>query len=338
MKNLFDEILELDGTPGMSKHEQLVKGISNAIHEKIIGTGDALPTVNLLIKETGFARETIMKAYRELKDRGIVASKNRLGFYVARTDTGKQLNVALLMFSYDTFQAIFYQNFREELGDKAEVDVFFHHNNIEVFEKILAHVRGRYGMYVASPIPHPKTAALLQTLPMNKFLMVDRFEPLPVEFNHVTQEFEQSSYRVFSELSETIRHYGEMFFFYKPASIIPVEILRAFKKFLADFGVKGGVRHEYVPGSIERGKVYFTLDNTELWQMIKDCKAKNLTPGKDLGLLSKNDEPVKELVLDGITTYSTDFALMARKAARHVLNREPLRETIPTKLIRRNTL
>lgn len=338
MKNLIDEILELDGTPGMSKHEQLVMGISNAIRERIIEMGDLLPSVNQLIKETGFARETIMKAYRELKERGIVVSKKRLGFYVASTDLGKQFKVALLMFANDTFQTIFYQNFRNELGDKAEVEVFFHHNNIEVFEKILAHIRGRYAMYVVSPTPHPKTVKLLLTLPMNKFLMVDRYVPLPVEFNHITQEFEESSYRVFSELSPAIKQFDEMYFFHKPASIIPVEIMRAFKKFLIDFNIKGGVRHEYVPGSIERGKVYFTLDNAELWQMVKDCKAKNLQPGKDVGLLSKNDELVKEIVLDGITTYSSDFGLMARNAAQFVLNREPIQETVPMNLMRRNTL
>ena len=47
---------------------------------------------------------------------------------------------------------------------------------------------------------------------------------------------------------------------------------------------------------------------------------------------------VKEIIFDGITTYSTDFALMGKKAAHYVLTREKIQETLPTILIRRNSL
>jgi DNA-binding transcriptional regulator YhcF (GntR family) len=212
MRNLYEKIQELQAIPSYSKHEQLVRGIINAIDEKLFIPGDMLPSVNTLIKETGFARETIMKAYSELKNRGIIASRNRLGFYVTNKDTDQTLKVALLMFGYDTFQEIFYNNFREGLGDKIHVDVFFHHNNIDVFETILEHIRGQYGMYVVSPIPHPKTADLLKLIPLNKFLMFDRFEPIEGEYSHITQEFEKSSYEAFAEIALSIKKYNKMVF------------------------------------------------------------------------------------------------------------------------------
>ena len=83
--------------PSYSKHDQLVQGIINAIDEKIVVQGDALPSVNTMISEVGFARETIMKGYRELVSRGIVESKNRLGYFVANSNTNQELKVALLM-------------------------------------------------------------------------------------------------------------------------------------------------------------------------------------------------------------------------------------------------
>lgn len=338
MRDLFEKIHELQEIPSFSKNDQLVQGVINAIDEKLLSRGSPLPSVNKMIKEFGFARETIVKAYRELKERGIIEAHNRLGYYVANEDTGQKLKVALMMFAYDTFQEIFFNSFRKTLGDKVQLDVFFHHSNIEVFETILGHIKGRYGMYVISPIPHPKTAALLQQIPMNKFLMFDRFEPMEGDFNYVTQEFEDTSYRSFCEAAESIKRFGEFIFFYHPASIIPIEILRAFKKFLSDYNIKGEARAGYEPGSIEKGKVYFTLDNAELFSMIKDCKSKGFVIGKDVGLLSHNDEPVKEIVGDGITTYSTDFALMGKKAAHFVLTREKIQEMIPTVLIKRNSL
>jgi DNA-binding transcriptional regulator YhcF (GntR family) len=338
MKSIFEKIQELEDIPGYSKHEQFVHGIINAIDEKLLVRGDMLPSVNTMIQEVGFARETIMKAYRELKDRGIIEAKNRLGFFVANEDTEQTLKVVVVMFAFDTFQEVFYRNFREALGENIHLDVFFHHNNIEVFETMLNHIKGKYGMYVVAPIPHPKTNELLQSIPTSKLLMFDRYEPIAEDINHITQEFEASSYRIFTELVDRLRDFDEFLFYYQPHSFIPIEILKAFKKFLKDYNIKGGVRKGSEPISVEKGKVYFIIDNIDLYQILKDCKAKNLKLGVDVGILSHNDEPMKEIIADGITTYGSDFAQMGTKSAQFVLNREKIQETMPMVLIRRNSL
>lgn len=338
MKRIFERIQELGDVYSFSKHEQIVNGVINAIDEKILVKGDALPSVNMMNKELGFAKETIVKAYGEMKNRGIVEARNRLGFFVANTDTDQKLRVALMMYGYDTFQEQFYSQFRDGLGENVHFDVFFHHGNIEVFETILDHIRGKYGMYVIAPIPHPKTAPLLQTLPLHKLLMFDRYEPFEGDYSYIVQEFEQSSYHAFAELADAIRKFDEIIFFCPKVTLIPGEILSAFNRFLKDFSIKGSVLPAYKAGSIVKGKVYFTIDNSELYMMIKDCKARNLVLGQDVGLLSHNDEPVKELIGDGITTFSTDFALLGRKVAEHVLSREKIKMVLPSTLIRRNSL
>ena len=338
MRNVFEKIQELDQMPSYSKHDQLVQGIINAIDEKIVVQGDALPSVNTMISEVGFARETIMKGYRELVSRGIIESKNRLGYFVANDNTSQELKVALLIYAIDTFQEQFYRSFRNELGANIHLDVFFHHGNIEVFETMMSLIKGKYGMYVISPIPHPRTKELLNTIPRNKFIMFDRYEPLDGEFNYVTQEFEQSSYRAFSELADVIKKYDEIIFFHVPGSLDPIEIVRSYLKFVKDFKINGKIQPGYKAGSVKKGRVYYTNDSSELWQILKDCKMKNFQIGKDVGILSHNDEPVKEIIFGGITTYSTDFTLMGKKAARFVLDRKPIHEIIPTKLIRRYSI
>ncbi|MBS0031869.1 GntR family transcriptional regulator [Chitinophaga sp. 22321] len=338
MRDLYEQIHELEGIPGLSKHEQFVQGIINSINAKTLSRGDLLPSVNQLIGELGFARETIAKGYKELVARGIVESKNRKGFFVSSDDTGQQLKVALLLYAFDTFQEAFYKTFRAHLGDNIHIDVFFHHNNIEIFEAIIGNVKGRYGMYVVAPIPHPKTADILKVIPMDKFLMVDRFEPLAAPCSYVVQEFGDTSYTAFAALSDTIQTFKEMIFYYRPATDTPIEILKAFKKFVKDYKIKGVIKTAYVPGTVEKGKVYYTINNTELWAILKDCVEKKLVPGTDVGILSHNDDVIKEIICDGITTYSTDFGLMGGKAAAFVLNREKIQEIVPTVLIRRKSL
>ncbi|HEY4206566.1 MAG TPA: GntR family transcriptional regulator, partial [Puia sp.] len=309
---IFEKILELADQPSYSKHDRLVQGIINAIDEKIVGQDDMLPSVNTMIKELHFSRETIVKGFRELISRGIIESKNRLGYFVANGNTGQSLKVALLMYNLDTFEEQFYRNFRHELGKDVHLNIYFHHGNIEIFETILQQIKGRYGMYAVAPIPDPKTAALLEMIPRNKFLMFDRYEPLEGDFSHITQEFEQATYTALAGLAPVIGQYDEMIFYHSPDSLDPKEIVSAFKKFLKNFKIKGRILPEYKAGSIEKGKVYFTLDNFALWQMIKDCKAKGIRPGKDAGLLSYNDEPAKEII--GVTTVSTNFSEMGKRA------------------------
>jgi DNA-binding transcriptional regulator YhcF (GntR family) len=338
MNNVFKQIYEMEGVGGLSKHEQLVNGILNAIQNKALEQGDALPSVNNLINEFGFARETIAKAYKDLVKRGIVASKNRVGFFVSNSNVKQHLRVALVLFAFDAFQETFYKIFRSKLGKGVHIDVFFHHNNIDVLESTIHNIRGRYGMYVVAPIPHSRTASMLETLPMDSFLMIDRFEKMPGDYSYIVQEFQQSSYKAFAELGNTIKQYDGMIYYHRPAADTPIEILRAYKTFVKDFKIPSEIRAEYLPGTLEKGKVHFTINNTELWNMLKDCKLKKWKPGKDVGILSHNDEVVKELIFDGITTYSTDFKVMAEKAAEFVLKRKKIQEVIPTVLIRRKSL
>ena len=60
--------------------------------------------------------------------------------------------------------------------------------------------------------------------------------------------------------------------------------------------------------------------------------------GKDVGILSQNTSTVKEIICGGITTFSTDFILMAKKSAEYVISREKIQTLIPSVLTRRTSL
>ncbi|MFG4004011.1 GntR family transcriptional regulator [Flavobacterium aquidurense] len=338
MKQIIQQIKNLESINSFSKHEQLVQGIINAIDEKVVTKGDLLPSVNTFISELGFARETIAKAYKELVHRGIIESKNRLGYFVATNDVKQELKVALLIFAFDIFQETFYENFRKGLGKNIQLDIFFHHNNFDTFESIVQNIKGKYGMFVIAPIPSKKTPPVLKQLPTNRVLLVDRFIETDEDYNYVAQEFGDSSYNAFVQLKDKIKKYDEIIFFFKPSSAEPDEILNSFKRFMKDYDIKGVIKEEYVSGSLEKGKVYFTIHNLELWEMLKDSKVKGLKIGSDIGFISHNDDIVKEIIFDGVTTFSTDFSEMGKKAANFVLNRKKIQEIIPTILVDRNSL
>jgi len=337
-EKLFNEIKDLSIINAFSKHEQLVQGIINSLNHKHIAKGDILPSVNEMMRETGYAKETIGKAYKELISRGIVESKNRRGYFVATDDTEQHLKVCLLIYAFDTFQETFYQNFRDHLGENIQVDVYFHHNNFSVFESIINSNKGQYGLYVIAPIESNEAKVVLEQLPKEKLLIVDRYVALKGEYSYIVQEFENASYNAFLQLAPRIKEFSEFVFFFKPSSAEPNEVLISFKRFIKEFNINGVIKNHYEAGSIAPDKVYFTIHNLELWEMLKDTKVKGLKVGKDLGIISHNDDNVKEIIFDGITTFSIDFAEMGRLAAEFVLSLNPVKHVMENKLIRRNSL
>lgn len=340
MKEVIKQIKELESVKTLSKNERIVGGILNAINEGILKKDDTLPSVNTMINELGYARQTIAKAYKELVHTGVIESKNRVGYFVATIKSDQTLKVALVLYAFDIFQETLYENFRSGLGENVQLDIYFHHCNIYTFKSIIESIKGKYGMYVIAPIPHQKTEAILKKLPNNRLLLIDRYIETEEDYSYLAQEFKESSYNAFVELRDKIRKYDKLVFFFKSFSAEPQEILESFKKFIKDYQIDGVIEESYKPGSLEKGKAYFTIHNLELWAMLKDSKEKGLRIGEDVGFISHNDDIVKEIIFNGVTTFSTDFAAMGKEAAEFVIGNknQKVKKIFPTVLINRNSI
>lgn len=338
MMSLVDKIKSLSSINSLSKHEQLVHGIIEAIDLGILVVDDQLPSINQMVSELGFARKTIVKAYEELKHRGLVESKKLKGYFIISQETKVTLKIALLLFSFQRFQEEFYNSFRKELGKRFQIDVFFHHNNRTIFETIFNNIRGKYGMYVVAPIPDPSIRPLLTSIDPQKLLIIDRFLEMPDEYSYISQEFEEATYTKLVELLPSIRKYKKFVFFFANDKDYPPGILSAFQRFVSDNDIVSKVEKDYKPGSVKRGNLYFFISDTNLWEMLRDCRNNEYAIGEEVGILSHNDHVVKEIVFGGITTISSDFKEMARKAADHIKNQDMTKEIMPLNLIKRNSL
>jgi len=336
--SLINKINDLKKVNSLSKHEQLVHGIIDAINAGILVTGDQLPSINKMVSELGFARKTIVKAYEELKERGLVESKKLKGYFIISQETKVTLKIALLLFSLHRFQEEFYETFRKELGERYQIDVFFHHHNVAIFETILSNIKGKYGMYVVAPIPNPSIVPLLKTIEPNKLLIIDRYLYLGKEYSFISQEFEQTTYNKLVELLPVIKNYKKYVLFFKTDLDYPIGILNAYNKFLADYKIEGSIEDKYEQGSVKKGVLYSFISDTYLWEVLRDCKNNEHVVGKDVGILSHNEHVVKEIVFGGITTLSTDFRDMAKRAAIHVKEERKTQFTMIPNLIKRNSL
>jgi DNA-binding transcriptional regulator YhcF (GntR family) len=327
------------GEPSQTKHELLVAGIIEAITTKHLRQGQSLPSVNDFMRELSLSRMTILKALNELKDRGIVESKNRVGYFVRNEDVDQQLKVMLVLTAFSSYHEAMYNSFIDELkGTHIGVDLFFHHGNTRVLKSILNEHKGQYGLCVVTPIPDPEVIGILDTIPEHKLLQIVRPVCSKKEISYISQDFYEEVINALDTLKKEICRYDEFVMVFPERSFHSPDIVKAFTFFCARLGIRHSVREQISEGELKKGQAYFVIEDSHLIGLIKTAENLGFRLGKDLGILSYNDTPMKEIIRQGITVISTDFQLMGRKAADFALNRRPVQEVIETKIILRKSL
>ena len=75
-------------------------------------------------------------------------------------------------------------------------------------------------------------------------------------------------------------------------------------------------------------------DRVTLLEKIKNTK---LNVGKDVGIISYNETPRKQFILDGVTTISADFKKLGAMAIEMILNDKRNHMPVPFKLTLRRS-
>lgn len=99
--------------------------------------------------------------------------------------------------------------------------------------------------------------------------------------------------------------------------------------------------HNGVTGDIIRkNEVYLLLNSqhdTGLLTLARVAKEQGLVIGEDISVISYNDAPINEIILDGLTAVSTDFRQMGETAADMILTKNLSKVKCDFRLIRRGT-
>ena len=123
-----------------TKVKQLADLISQEISMGTYESDCALPSINQLSRNYHVSRDTVFKAFIDLKDRGMIDSTPGKGYYV----TNKLKNILLLLDEYSQFKYSLYNSFIKRLSINYKVDLLFHQYNERLFNTIIRESSGRY--------------------------------------------------------------------------------------------------------------------------------------------------------------------------------------------------
>jgi GntR family transcriptional regulator len=79
---------QLNSGSGVPSYLQLVQQVEQALRMGILEIGDQLPTVKEVVAEVAVNPNTVLKAYRELENLGLVEGRQGVGTFVLQRPSG----------------------------------------------------------------------------------------------------------------------------------------------------------------------------------------------------------------------------------------------------------
>lgn len=317
------------------KYLQVVNLTLEQIEKGSLKVGDRIPSINETSFDLLLSRDTVEKAYNELRERGIITSVRGKGFYICSTNMGSKIKVLLLFNKLSSYKKIIYYAILEALGNQATVDLQIHHYNKSVFEDLLSKNLGNYNYYVLAPHffdtnSHPETAYdLIKKIPKDKILILDRAViGHENEFPGIYQDFAKDIFEALESGMLLLRKYARLILVFPREDHYPVEIMDGFKRFCFFHDFQNLIVEGIDDEPLYIGDSFIVLAETDLVNIVKKSREQNLQLGREIGVISYNDTPLKEILAEGITTLSTDFNHMGRSIAQQILGEE---DKIPIK-------
>ena len=318
-------VISIQNNLGIPKYKQIVFSIEKAIKEEKLKKNEKLPSINKVCLSFSLSRDTVLQGYEELKKRGIIYAILGKGYYVKSIEVTIKQRIFLLFDELNIFKEDIYNSFLENIGPHVQVDIFFHHFNIQMFQKLINESNGSYTKYIIMPTNLPNSAAIVKTLPVNEVIILDQTNEELEDFPAVYQNFVKDLYDAMVEGKSLLNNYEKLIMIF-PGFREPLGMKTGFLNFCDDFSFDHEIITEFNNRTIAAGEVYIIPNDRDLVRVIEKSKVQNLKLGTDFGIISYNETPLKKVVENGITTISTDFESMGKLLAEMVLKgrKEPI--------------
>ena len=333
--------LQLNPNDKIPKYKQIVQSIVADIERAVLKKNEQLPSISELSEEYYLARDTVEKAYRELKEQGFITAVQGKGFYVNGKENNK-MRILLIFNKLSSYKKLIYYAFLKVLGEKATVDLQIHHYNARIFEEIIEKNLGKYNYYVVMPhfFPESDQSLALKTLekiPAAELVLLDKDLP---EYTKpclsVYQDFEKDIFDALESAQDLLVKYQRLVLIFPSDGNYTTDIVKGFRYFCIDSQKDFAIKENAFDEILQPKTAYVVVEDTDLAELIKRTRQTNYILGQDIGIVSFNETTLKELL--EITVITTDFETMGRTAAALLLDKKQIKVKNPFYIIRRNSL
>ena len=320
-----------------TKYKQIVNYVLNGINDGTLEKGEWLPSVNEFRMMFNVSRETVFAGLSELKAKGLVQSCAGKGNYVTGLSARVEKNIFILFNEMNAFKQRLFNAFVGGLKEDDTYNIQFHNYNRKVFEMLLSEANGSYDTYVLMPGKFKGLKPLLDSLSGRVLLLDHCHQELKESFGGAVQNFEADTYNALVSGETKLARYTSLYMVQSDAKE-PYERYYGMKRYCEERGLKSHYLNSLRGRVISEGDLFIVADDTDLVTLLKLAANQGFKAGREFGVISYNDTPLKEILAGGITTLSTDFTQMGRTMAAMV--RKPVKQVQdnPCQLVIRSSI
>lgn len=338
--SIFDE----ETKKNIPKYIQLSNSFKALINMGVLNTDDRMPSFNELIINLDVSKDTIEKAYKILKKEHFIISVRGKGTFVMSNSSSGKIKVLLVFNKFSSSKKKLYEAFVKTSENHLETDLLIHNGNLQHLKKILNEQKSNYHYFGVIPIFNTTSddniEKVLQIIPSHQLLLLGRAEDnFTKEIPSVYEDFSEDIFDILQQNIKPIITFEKLHLVIaKDSSRSLRDIWSGFVRFCIHFNIPYAVTSNYNKGVIENKTLYIVTNDEDLTEIIKDTRKQNYSLGKDVGIISYNDSPLKEIVEGGITIISTSFTDMGKIAALQIINKKLESVKVPFFMKRRNSL
>ncbi|MEY4433870.1 MAG: hypothetical protein RLZZ44_2005 [Bacteroidota bacterium] len=344
------KFITIDEHSRVPKYKQIVDSIIYNISIGNLQINQKIPSINMFSEDFYISRDTVEKAYNILKERKVITSIKGKGYYITRTNLVSKTSILFLINKLSPYKMTTYNSFVNSIGANSNTDLLIYHCDETLFLNLLDKNKDDYDYYVI--MPHFKTDDLkhvsyteevvnaIKKIPKEKLVIMDNIKlGMDGQIVEIYQDFEDDIYNALKEGLSKIINYEKLILIYPDKAVYPYprRILRGFRKFCVEHSINFEILNEvYDDMILKKGDLFITIEESDLVSLVKQIRDSSFTLGKNIGIISYNDTPLKELL--GITVVSTDFKVMGESASQMIMNNEKGKIKVPFNFIDRNSI
>jgi len=242
---------------------------------------------------------------------------------------------------------VLYSSFSGNIINDAEITIRLHNQDINLFEHFIDENLDNFDYYLITPhfplVPEiqKKAIRILKKIPNRKLVLLDRLiEGLPGNFGCVYQDFEKDIFEGLTQGIHILKKYKKLNVIAMEGSMYSPLIEKGVAKFCNENQINHEVHQNLDKDNIQKQEAYLILNSqldSELIELVRIAQINGHKIGQDIGIISYNESPINEIILDGLTVLSTDFKQMGEQAAKMILDKSFKKIKCDFRLIRRST-
>ncbi|CAN0293340.1 unnamed protein product, partial [Chrysoparadoxa australica] len=157
--------------------------------------GERIPSINETSEEFYLSRDTVERAYKVLKKKGLIIPVKGKGYFVASTGGPKELRILMLLNKLSEHKKTIYNAFQRKFNEEeVTIDLIIHNCNPYTLESTIIENLGNYDYYVVMPHVDEMTDSLISTInkiPEEKLILINQeIDGIEGRYSSVYEDYE----------------------------------------------------------------------------------------------------------------------------------------------------